>query len=194
MSLYQSEVLKNTMTMLKNANQLHKQYYLNLKASKFISLKGETKDEGLNTKLLEVFELNDDADVPSYSDYIKRLLKFGKMEFSVFVMSAWLFYRIIAQTKFEKSPNFKKYSLKLYAACIFFSQKFIMDKTWKLKKFSKVLGFPYKTLEKMEVSLISLLNFDYFFDNKKMIYAKELLDNIPSYLKNTNLIDIMKKD
>ena len=118
----------------------------------------------------------------SIEDFMKRLLKYSKMESSILILILIYIYRVFFFGKFQLNY----YNIhKLILASMVVSIKYNEDDYFSNKFYAKVGGVTKEELDKLEYEFLSLIDFSLFVD-------EDLFSKYYDYIKtfnSQNLID-----
>lgn len=114
----------------------------------------------------------------SLSDYIKRLLKYSKMDISTLIISIIYIDRFIHKNKYVLSPN-NIYRI-LLSACLL-SLKFNQDISVNYKEYADIASVTVEDLQNLESYMYFKLHFSLFvkYDLYKSYYDYFVNDSIP---------------
>lgn len=112
-------------------------------------------DINLTQNFLEVAELQSLTKLSSKA-YLDRLIAFSEFPISIFISSGFLLLKLLCCPKINIFT--RRCRLKVFAACLNLSQKFLMDKSWSEADMAYLTGIPKKSLCMLE----NLIYFELF--------------------------------
>lgn len=175
--------------MLNNAQTLKTLKFLALKGEKFICLASSSSTSSqkskywreLGKKMKQTFSVSKGANIPSYRKYMRRLLKYGQFDESVYLMATIMMKDLMMHPKLE--IDFTTCGLKLFATCMFLSHKYMEDVTWKMDAAAKIFGFSKEILSEMELLMIITFRYRLNIDYKDYKEIKKWLGKIDKEVK-----------
>ena len=116
------------------------------------------KEVKVDQDLKELFDIQNPLLNITLQEYLFRIISVGKIEIDTLFLSTYIFTKIVWEYLGPRPSQFS--TMKVFAASIWLSAKFLQDVHLSGHNFSKLLGFSLKSLKKMERALFGrILNY-----------------------------------
>lgn len=117
-------------------------------------------------------------------EYLDRILQVPELCGDILELAGYLFYKILLKPDVYKNFIDSEYTIKLFATCIFFVQKWHLDQEFCNEDICKVLGLQINSISYKELFLYNeILNFDIKIDEEKLEEFKCFLQTLPETIK-----------
>lgn len=121
-------------------------------------------------------------------EYLDRILQVPELCGEILELAGFLFHKILLKP--DVYTNFKDsgYTIKLFATCLYFVQKWHLDQEFCNEDICKVLGLEINSISYKELFLYTqILKFEFKIDEESLGEFKDFLQIIPKTIENLKL-------